>query len=122
MDDYAPVVFNHTTFSCTVRTKKCVNVGKARKVAGHVGLLMKLSSKVNTRLLNTPEKKSRIISTRYHNSRRNTVNRVYIRIWLIQCIKEFSANVESTYPEGSFARLFWNEQVKKTQDKYAGTR
>ena len=153
MDNQAPVIFKHTAFSRTVRTMKCkllTNVDKCSQCQEYRNSLRKShsrwvhrsvdeatqsSGKVNIRFLNTPEKKSRIISNKKRAvSAENEVSKQRVQIShltekygervddslhkdVIDTMKDFSKKIEETFPEGSFAGLFWNEQLKAASKK-----
>ena len=153
IDDYSPVVFNRETFIRTVRTKQCEMVvhdqkcNSCKKYRPTLRAMYsryrnrcsyevsKSTSHTNIRYLNTPEKKSRIISTKKRAQvAENEVSKLQANIKeltenrgelvdnelhkdLLGLMNENSERINTIYPEGSFANLFWKEQLKAASVK-----
>lgn len=155
LDDYAPVVVDGAVLAKTVRTAKCellldgdnikctacktyratLRTLYNRYLHRSSDKISDVSSHVNIRYMNTPEKKAKIskLKKRAQSAERelSKLQAVVKQLSekqgecvddvlhgdLVSIMKENSNEIAKTYPEGSFKRLFWEEQFRAANVK-----
>lgn len=147
VDSYAPVFWNGTYHTKTVRRTDCQIVSRTAKCDSCSNYRPTLraiyhrwskgcskdsdsSGHTNERYMNTPEKKKKFLNMK---TRMRTAEQQIVRLKekiekitskngveidaplhsdLLAIMKEKTHDVHATYPEGSFSRLFWDEQLR----------